>query len=157
MRSYGACGQERLCQLAGLARGEAPVRHGAREHATDVGIQYGDALAKGKGRDGIRGVLTHAGQSAKGGDVGGHLATVFVTDNARRVVQGLGSTVVSQARPETDHVRERGVRARTRIREGLKEPPPGLEHPRDLGLLEHDLAHEHRPGVIDPDPRQGTP
>jgi hypothetical protein len=24
-------------------------------------------------------------------------------------------------------------------------------------LLEHDLAHEHRPGVIDADPRQGTP
>ena len=63
-------------------------------------------------------------------------------DVARRVPGRLSAAVVAEPRPGAQHVGRRRGRQRGGRRPALEPRPVALQHARDLGLLQHDLADE---------------
>ncbi len=74
----------------------------------------------------------------------------------RRALQGQGAAVVAEPLPQLQHIGHgcggQGVHRGKR----REEPLPEAAHASHLGLLEHDLGHEHGVGVIDMAPGQRT-
>ena len=70
------------------------------------------------------------------------------------VVEVAGPARVAEALPVPQHVAERRRRARRRRRVGVAERQPLRDHPRRLGLLQHDLGDEDPPRIADRPPRQ---
>ena len=104
-----------------------------------------------------RGVRTDPGEGTEVLQVARHAPAVTRVDGCGRPVKSEGPAVVAEARPLADHLGGARRRAGRRRREPLQERPVTLEDPGDLRLLEHHLAHEHRPRVASPAPREVPP
>ena len=77
----------------------------------------------------------------------GQRSVVTVDADPSRQPEVPSSPRIPETLPTVQHLGELRRRARRRIRVRLQEVPVPVEHSRDLGLLEHHLADEHRPGV----------
>ena len=75
-------------------------------------------------------------------------------DRLRGGMEVAGATRIAEPLPQSEDIAEWRSRACGRRREGLEQREPARDHPLDLGLLEHDLAHEHCPWVAGTPPRQ---
>ena len=84
------------------------------------------------------------------------LATKPLDAGDRDVVQRPGPAGVAETLPCGDDGAWPRRRARSRGRKHGKERRPTIEHPTNLGLLQHDLGDEDRPRVPDHPPRQVT-
>ena len=87
----------------------------------------------------------------------GYRATVALDELRGTTVQGHGTPVVAEPRPCTNQLRRPGSGGGLRVREAGEEALVGADHASDLGLLEHDLAHQDRPRFARPAPRQVAP
>ena len=102
----------------------------------------------------MRRVVTHTGKGTQVDDVAGHLAVELVTDSSSGVVQCLRPSVITEAAPALQHAREGCVSTVLGCRVGVEEGSPRFDDPRRLGLLEHELTHQHRPRIVMSDPRK---
>ena len=119
-----------------------------REEAPRVGVQRDLLAAEGERADRGGGVRADARQllQARRPPVARH--------HPRRLPQAHRAAVVAQADPLAQHVLQR--RRRQCFGGGPARQPRlvARNHPRDLGLLQHDLRDEDRVGVAGAPPRQ---
>ncbi len=154
-------GGERRHQRAGVrpqrlsARGRFDVvldgEH-ATEHARDIAVDEGCALAERDRRDGSRGVRPDAGHAAQLGRGARELA--LVAHGLGAGMQVACSRVVAEARPDLEYVVERRGRERRHRREPRHPALPVGDHGGDARLLQHDLADPDRVGIARAAPRQ---
>ena len=116
--------------------------------ASDVDLDAGTSAPSAWRADCGRGVAPDAGERGE----------VFRPTVARHDLGGLpqspGAPRVAEPPPCRDHCADPGGGRRLGGREPADELGPRVEHAADLGLLEHDLAHQHRPAVAGRAPRQ---
>ncbi len=127
----------------------------ARPHAADVRVDRGHRLSEPQARDGGRRVVADPRQGAQHRGIARHLAVVHPDDLGRGAVERDGASRIAQTTPGSQHLGPRRVRQGAHVGEPPHEP---LEHrldPCDLGLLQHDLAHEHRERIGEPRPPPG--
>ena len=155
----GRRGQQRLGQ-PGLGRRRAARRqvltpHQAGQDAAHVRVQHRVPLAEREARYRGGGVAAHAGQRAQVVQRRRDLPAVPLGQDRRRGVQPQRPARIPQPVPLPD-----GVAGRRRG-QGRRRWPPlepcrvRRQHPCHGRLLQHDLAHQHRPGRgSGPPPRQ---
>ncbi len=121
-----------------------------RQHARDVAVDEGRALAERDRRDRTRGVRADARDRAQ-------LGGASRQSGAKRLRAGVEvarARVVAQARPRGEHVVERRGRERAERRERGHPAPPVRHDGLDPRLLQHDLADPDRVRITRAPPRQ---
>ena len=145
---------ESVSQLLGGAPGQGSAGHRPGQHPGDIDV-HNRPYARRRRR------ARHAPCTARcpgrpgGPRAAGTAPPCFSTiERARREVGG--AAVVAEARPGTEDIAE-AKRRRTRPGQGSgQEVAVGAHHAGCLGLLEHELAHEHRPRVPGGPPREAA-
>jgi len=72
----------------------------------------------------------------------------------RRLVEVASTAVVAEPGPRFEHGTEAGLRAGRGAGEPIEKGDVGGDHAPRLGLLEHHLAHQHRPRITRLPPRE---
>jgi len=85
------------------ALGESGME-GAPENPRDISVDGWFGLFEGEAHDGAGGVRPHAGQGAKGRQVGRNPAVVILDHFAGEAVQVVGSGVVAESGPGLVHM-----------------------------------------------------
>ncbi len=128
----------------------------ARQHARDIAVDEGRALAERDARDRARGVGTDAGHLAQLGGAARQRAGPLRGDRLRALHEVSRARVVAEASPRGEDVVERCGCERRHRRE-LRHPAlPVRDHRRDASLLQHDLADPDRVRIARAPPRQIT-
>ena len=131
-----------------------PVTHPAGQNAAHVGIDDAGVHAERERLHCPSGVGAHARQRQQVVETGGYLAVVVLSDDRRRPPQVASSPGVAQSLPSSQHVGQLRCCALLRRRPTLGEGLKVRQHPFHLGLLQHDLGHQHQPWVAGAPPRQ---
>ncbi|MCY1532437.1 hypothetical protein D9M68_677120 [compost metagenome] len=112
----------------------------AGEHALDVAVQNGGALAVGERGDRRRGGAADAGQRGDGFGRGREAAVPVARDLLGAAMQVAGAGVIAQPGPIGHHVFLAGRGQGSHVREAFKEAVVVGDDRRDLRLLQHDLG-----------------
>ena len=131
----------------------------ARPHALDVRVHRGDRNPVREARHSGAGVLPDPGQAPQRNGIARHHPVVTVHDLRRGPMQGDGAAGVTEPAPRAQHVAERRRGQRRGVREALDERLECRCDAHRLGLLQHDLAHQHgeRIGPARTAPRGSAP
>jgi hypothetical protein len=148
---------EGVGESLGLGPPEGPAGGGARQHPCGVGVDDADVAFEGERQHRPRRVRSDPGQGDQVGQLVGDATAVTLADPGRGGVQLQGPAVVTESGPEPDHLTGGGGGAGGRIGEASEESRPGPDDPGHLRLLQHGLAHEHRPRVAGRAPRELAP
>ena len=145
----------RVGQLLRLPGAQRPRPAGAGQHPGGVGVDHADVALEGEREHGPGGVGTDARAGPAGRRARRATGRRASATTAGAPVQVDRPAVVAQPGPLGDHLADSAAAAQL--------PPSGTARgtPRtsastraDLGLLQHQLADEHRPGVAGAPPRQ---
>ena len=119
----------------------------ARQHALDVAVQDGRALAETErgNRRGRR--AANAGQGGQHGSPCRKLSAKVGHHLPRTAVQQARAAVVAQTAPQGQYLVFAGVRQSGDIAKALQEARVVRQHGRDLRLLQHDFGKPHPVGV----------
>ena len=120
------------------ARGGATHKD-TRQHPLYVGVQDGQALAKGETEHGASSVAPNAGEGRYGLERIRKNALVTFHHLAGRLMQVVRPAVIAQSLPGIAYLVERGRGQSRHRRETGQETPVILQHALDLRLLEHHL------------------
>lgn len=125
-------------EIDGFAIGGGPAENGPAEDPPDVRVRERDPLTEREThhRGGV--VRTDARERVQRERVVRQPARV----EARDAMQVPRAPVVSESRPLAEHRAERRTRQRPEAGEPREEMPVRGENARNLGLLEHDFAHQ---------------
>lgn len=123
---------------------------------SDVHVDHPDVAFEGEGEHSSRRVGADPGERLQRPQIAGHGAAVLPHHLSGGGVEVHGPAVVAEPRPGPHHLAHRFPGAGRRSREAAQEGPVRLHHPAGLGLLQHELAHEHRPRVAHGSPRKGA-
>ncbi len=126
----------------------------ARQHALDVAVEDGGALAQGDAGDGPGGGAADAGQLFQALDRVRKLSTEFEGHHFRGPVQVARPGVVAKAGPEVQHFILRRLRQRRNVRKRRHKALEVGNHCLHLSLLEHYLRYPHTVRVDPLLPRQ---
>ena len=136
-------------------QGSAGQRPG--HEAAGVGVDEADVVLEGEHEHRSGGVGPDARQGEEGVEVFRKGPAVVGHHGCCTPMEVDGPAVVPEAFPRPHHVSDGRCRAAGRRREPFEERGPTGLHPRHLGLLEHQLRHQHRPGITGRPPRQIVP
>lgn len=150
---------ERVCQgpesaLQRRGLGVAPEGVEPAEDPGDIAIEDGCGLVERDAADGAGGVPANAGQREQLRDGLGQPTGAAVGDDLGGALEVAGASVVTEALPEFQDRRHRGLGQGLDGGEGLHPPIPVRDDRLDLGLLEHDLGHPNGVGIPGPSPGQ---
>ena len=134
-------------EVAGRRRrpGVGLPRDGAGEHASRVRVDHRMSQAERERGDGASRVGADALQREERVEIAWHLAAVPLDDLGRGPVQPQRAPRVAQPIPCTHGFGGRLGGERRRSRPPCDPRLPSRDDPADLRLLQHELAHEHRP------------
>jgi len=154
----GDRGRGELGEAASARRaGRVVERVDAREDPRDVPVDDRQAMPERDRTDRARGVGADAGQRRDVVGLVWKAAAVPLDDRARGLVQRPGARVVTQSRPQREHLVERSRRERRDRRKPREPPLPVRQHGLQARLLRHDLADPDRVRIAHPPPGQIAP
>src|SRR5947207_2522530 len=119
---------------------------GAAQYARDVGVDELRAPLVRERRDGTRGIVADPGELAQQLRIRGQWLVrqcALLCHLASEAMEVAGTSIVPESLPRLAHLPRMRARQLRECREAMEEPIVVRDDARDLGLLEHELRHEH--------------